>query len=113
MHELSIAMGIVKIAENETHKANAKSVTLIELEIGTLSGIEISSLEFVWPMAVQDSVLEKAERKIDIVPAQAICNDCATAFDLENHYDSCPQCGSYFKNIMKGREMRVIALEVV
>ena len=112
MHELSIAMGIVKIAETETQKANAKSVTLIELEIGTLSGIELSSLEFVWPMAVKDTVLENAERKIDVIPARAVCVDCDVEFDLENHYDICPDCGSYFKHILKGREMRVKALEV-
>ncbi len=113
MHELSIAMGIVKIAETEIQKANAESVSLIELEIGALSGVEISSLEFVWPMAVKDSVLENAERKIDIIPATAVCVDCNQEFALENHYDACPKCGSYFKHILKGREMRVKALEVV
>ena len=30
MHELSIALGIVKIAETETAKANAKKVDVIE-----------------------------------------------------------------------------------
>ena len=30
MHELSIALGIVKIAEDETAKAKAKKVTKIE-----------------------------------------------------------------------------------
>lgn len=112
MHELSIAMGIVKIAESETEKAKAKKVTLIELEVGTLSGIEIGSLEFVWPMAVKDTVLEHAERKIEVIDAKAVCVDCDAKFDLENHYDICPECGSYFKNILKGREMRVKALEV-
>ena len=113
MHELSIAMGIVKIAETEIQKARAYSVSLIELEIGTLSGVEISSLEFVWPMAVKDSVLENAKRTIDIIPAIAVCNDCDQEFKLDNHYDCCPNCGSYFKHILKGREMRVKALEVV
>ena len=46
MHELSIALGIVKIAEDETAKVNADEVTKIELEIGVLSGIEIESLNF-------------------------------------------------------------------
>ena len=40
MHELSVAMGIVKIAETETEKAGAREVEAIELEIGTLAGIE-------------------------------------------------------------------------
>ena len=32
MHELSVALGIVNIAENEIKKAHAKSVELIELD---------------------------------------------------------------------------------
>ena len=57
MHELSIVMGILKIAETETKKAGAKKVDLIELEIGTLAGIELRALEFVWSGEVKDTVL--------------------------------------------------------
>ena len=56
MHELSIAMGIVKIAENELSKSGGGEIELIELEIGTLAGIEFEALEFVWPAAVKDTV---------------------------------------------------------
>ena len=65
MHELSIALGIVKIAEDESAKANANSVKVIELEIGSMSGIEMDSLDFAWPVAVKDTVLENARRDID------------------------------------------------
>jgi Zn finger protein HypA/HybF involved in hydrogenase expression len=38
MHELSIALGIVQLAEDEVNKANARQVDTIELEIGAFSG---------------------------------------------------------------------------
>ncbi len=53
MHELSIAMGIVDIAKNEAVKHQFSEIELIELEIGTLSGVEIESLNFAWPLAVK------------------------------------------------------------
>ncbi len=112
MHELSIALGIVKIAENETAKAKANKVDLIELEIGTLAGIEFDSLDFVWSSAVKDTVLEKAVKKITIIKAQAKCIDCDTVFDINFVYDSCPKCNSFLKGIIKGKELRVKALEV-
>jgi len=112
MHELSVALGIVKIAENETAKAKAKTVELIELEIGTLAGIEFESLDFVWPSAVKDTVLENAVKKIDIIKAKAKCVDCDAIFEIENVYDSCPICSSFFKNILQGKELKVKALEV-
>jgi len=113
MHELSIALGIVKIAEDETAKAKAKKVTKIELEIGVLAGVEIDSLNFVWSSAVQDTVLEKAEKEILIIEGKGKCIDCDTEFEMKNIYDCCPECGSNFKGILKGKELRVKAIEVI
>ncbi len=113
MHELSIALGIVKIAEDETAKAKAKKVTKIELEIGVLAGVEIDSLNFVWSSAVQDTVLENAEKEILIIEGKGKCIDCNTEFEMDNIYDCCPECGSNFKGILKGKELRVKAIEVI
>lgn len=112
MHELSIALGIVKIAEEERKKAKARFVTAIELEIGTMAGIEMDSLDFAWPVAVKDTVLEHAKREIDVVPAKARCLECETEYSLEHIFDVCPNCQSYFKDIFQGKELRVKALEV-
>ena len=112
MHELSIAMGIVDIAEKETAKVKATKVDLIELEIGTLAGIELDSLDFVWSSAVKDTVLENAIKKINVIHGEAKCSDCETIFKLDNIYDACPNCNSYLKGIMKGKELLVKSLEV-
>jgi len=112
MHELSIALGIVDIAEKETKKANKNKVELIELEIGTLAGIEFDSLDFVWSSAVKNTVLETAKKKINIIEGIAKCGDCSHTFKLKNVYDSCPKCNSYLKSIIKGKELRVVCLEV-
>ena len=112
MHELSIAMGIVTIAEKEAKKASVTEVKAIDLEIGTLSGIEIESLNFAWPMAVANSVLEHAEKRIHIIKAKAKCADCGFDYDIENLFDTCPKCHSPFKDIYQGKEMRVKSLEV-
>lgn len=112
MHELSIALGIVDIAEKETKKAGASKVDLIELEIGALSGVELDSLEFVWPNAVEGTVLEKAKKEIDFIKAVGYCMECDVEFPMEFVYDNCPKCKGYLKNIIKGKELRVKALEV-
>ena len=112
MHELSIAMGIVDIAEKETSKVKANKVDLIVLEIGTLAGIELDSLNFVWSSAVKDTVLENAIKKINIIHGKAKCSDCDTIFKLDNIYDACPNCNGYLKDIMKGKELIVKSLEV-
>lgn len=112
MHELSIAMGIVRIAEKETAKVNAQKVEQIELEIGTLAGIEFDALDFVWPSAVKDTILENALKKVTIINGKAKCNDCNVVFKLDNMYDACPNCKGYIKTIVKGKELVVKSLEV-
>lgn len=112
MHELSIAVAIVDIAAKETAKANKSKVDWIELEIGTLAGIEVDSLNFVWPIAVKDTVLENATKKISLIDGEAKCKDCDSVFKLNHIYDACPTCKSYLKVILKGKELVVKTLEI-
>ena len=113
MHEMSIALGIVRIAEEEVSKAKAQKVEVIELTIGNLSGVELDALDFAWPVAVKDTVLEGAEKKITYIKGKGKCSECESVFPLEGLHDPCPQCNSYFKDILQGRELKVVALEVV
>ena len=112
MHELSIALGIVKIAEDERSKAGADRVESIDLEIGRLSGVELNSLEFAWPIAVKDTVLEHAKKNIDVIDGWAKCLECEEEYSIVHAYDGCPACQGYFKDIIRGKELRVKSLEV-
>lgn len=112
MHELSIALGIVELAEREAIKAKASTIETIELEIGELSGVEIEALEFAWPVAVEGTMLEKAKKIIDKISGKAKCLECENLYDINNLYDSCPKCKSHFKDIYKGKELRVKSISV-
>ncbi len=112
MHELSIVLSIVEIAEQETLKAGARQVERIELEIGALSGVALDALDFAWDMGVKGSVLEQAERCIHQLPGRARCLECGQEFGINQLYEACPGCGSYLLRVLQGQEMRVRALEV-
>ena len=111
MHEMSIALSIVKIAEEEARKARVKHFAAIDMEIGTLAGIEFDALDFVWEAAVQQTVLEKAEKRIIKIPARARCGECEKEYSLEFIHDNCPECGSFLKAILQGKELRIKSLE--
>lgn len=112
MHELSIIASIVDIAQGEVSKAGAHQVESIELEIGELAGVEWRALEFAWEVGVKQSVLETAEMHLLRIPGQARCTECGCLFSMKNMFDPCPDCGSYFNEITKGKELRVRALTV-
>ncbi len=112
MHELSIVMSIVDIAQEQAQKAHASIIDEIELDIGTLSGIEMEAMEFAWKEGVRKTMLEHAVKKINTIKGKAKCMDCATEFEIQNYYDACPVCGEHLLHILQGKEMRVKSLVV-
>ena len=113
MHEISVALGIVEIAEVEAAKANAKTVETITLEIGTLAGIEFKSFDFVWPTAIEGTILENSNLELKIIKAKAKCTKCNSVFKMKQHYDHCPNCKSDQKSIFQGEELNVKSLDII
>ena len=112
MHELSIISRIVEIAEEQVRRTGASKVTEIELEIGELAGVEWQALDFAWEIGVQKSVLEHATRQLNKVPGKALCLECKNAFAMHQLFDPCPNCHSFFNEILQGKELRVKTLTV-
>lgn len=111
MHELSIAQSILDIAENAAPK-NSGVVTSVGLQVGELSGIEIESLKFALSIIKENTILQKAEINIEFIGGEAECTECKKRFPMHYFGSSCPECGSYFLNVLKGREMRVLNIIV-
>ena len=105
MHELSIAESIVKTAEAEVNIG--EKVSAVYLEIGKLAGVEISALEFVWQICVNNTALENAELFIQQTEGLAQCLECGKEFTVGQYFDICPFCGSPFKKIIQGRELKI------
>ncbi|MFN8244658.1 MAG: hydrogenase maturation nickel metallochaperone HypA [Ferruginibacter sp.] len=112
MHELSVVMSIVDIAQEETRKAGAAAVEEIEMDIGLLSTIEMNAFEFAWQQGIRETVLEHAHKKINRIRGKGRCMDCNNDFALEHLYDPCPVCGNYLIDIVEGKELRVRSLVV-
>ena len=112
MHELSIAQSILTIAGNTLPQNNHAAITGVGLQIGELSGIERESLEFAFSVIKKDTILELAGLQIETIPGEAVCTQCHTVFPIHHFGTACPHCNSYFINITKGREMKVLNITV-
>ena len=62
MHELSIVMSILDIAETEAQKANVDKIEEIELEIGQLNTIEIDAFNFAWEQGLKGTILNQTKK---------------------------------------------------
>ena len=112
MHELSIAQSILSIAENAVPGNCTAQVTSVALQIGELSGIEVESLKFAFSVIREDTRLSKADLTIQVVEGEAECSQCQTTFPIHSYGTCCPECAGYSMKILKGREMRVLNIEV-
>lgn len=112
MHEMSIALSIIDLAAEQAKKAAANKIIEIELDIGTLSGIEIEALNFALEIAKKDSVLESAEIKINRIEAVSECLECGHIFEPEGFISHCPECKEMNTRVFKGKEMQVKSLLV-
>lgn len=114
MHELSIIHSIISGSEQALRKqGEGHRIEFIDLEIGELAGVEISTLEFLWPAAVSETCLSDAACRIHRVSGQALCGVCGARFGLTAIFDPCPECGQYLKHIEKGEELRIKSLTLI
>ncbi len=104
---MSIVASIVDIAEKEALKANASVISELELDIGTVSGIELDALNFAFESIKPKTMLKNAEIKINIIRAKSKCEDCQYVFETENVYTLCPKCDSYKTTVIQGKEMKL------
>ena len=112
MHELSIAMSIVEIAEEYAEKNEARKVNEIEIEVGSLSGVVIEALDFAMSAAIKNTICEQAGWKIIDVQAKSVCPSTGKEFVVTGLYEPCPYCNEYGHELIQGRELRVKSLIV-
>jgi len=112
MHEMSIAVNIIEIAEETARKEGAHKINSITLEIGALSGVVKDALEFCFESACKGTMAENAELELELIPAQAICESCGYPFKADQLLPLCPQCGELVFQMSGGKELKVKSINV-
>lgn len=112
MHELSIVINIIFIAEKEARKSGAKSINRIELNIGKLTSIEPMAFDTAWKCGINYGMLENAERIINYIDGKARCKDCGELFAYPEFATPCPKCSSYFSDIIEGKDLSIKSISV-
>lgn len=113
MHELSIAMSIIDIAIDESESRNGAAVKAIYLRMGPLSGVIKQALASAFDLAREGSTMANSELVIEEVPLVVFCATCQAEQTIDCFQDlSCPQCGTPSGNIVSGRELEVVAMEI-
>jgi hydrogenase nickel incorporation protein HypA/HybF len=113
VHELSVALSLVEVAEEAARRAEAERVTVVRLELGTLSGVHADALRFGYEVAVRGTLLEGSDLVIDSVPAAIACHVCGETSEVEALWPfQCPRCGAPCANLVRGKELQILDLEI-
>ena len=112
MHELSIALSIVDMAVEETERRGSVRVVAIHLKLGHLSGVVPDALRSSFELAREETALANTELIIEEIPVAAYCPVCAAERAVEFPHLCCPICGTPTPEIVRGRELEVVALEI-
>ena len=113
MHEASIALSIIEIANDHCARAGYKRVDTIEVNIGSASGVLPAALQMAFDIVKLDTPAREAELMIIEIPIGGTCNDCGDSFETDEMYLlNCPGCSGKSFVFTKGRELDVKEIEV-
>ena len=113
MHEASIVLSVLDIAEEHCRKAGYSEIQSIQLRIGSASGILPDALQMAFEIVREGTLAEGAKLLVEEVPLGGTCRGCNKDFTTEEQYIlACPQCGSKDFMLDKGREMEITEIEV-
>lgn len=112
MHELSIAMGIVDAALDESQRRGVQ-ISAVHLRLGALSGVVKDAVIFSYEVACQDTPLQGSQLIVEDVPVIVFCAQCQAERELPSvQLFACPECGAATMDIRQGKELAVFAIEV-
>lgn len=112
MHELSIAMSIVEMAEEEADNRGAR-VSAVHLKLGLLAGVVKDALLSSYELACEGTGLQGSRLIINEIPIVVYCPQCLAPRTLDSiQWFICPECKSPVSEVLHGRELQVVGLEL-
>jgi hydrogenase nickel incorporation protein HypA/HybF len=108
MHEMAITQSVVDAV---CEHAAGRRVQSVKVEVGALCAVVPDSMQFCFELATEGTVADGARLDLDVRPGAAHCRTCDARFELHDLILLCP-CGSADVDVVAGRELRILSMEV-
>jgi len=112
MHELSVCRSLLEEVERVAAANDASAVEKIVVAVGSLSGVEASSLARTFAVARAGTIAEHAVIEVETVPALVWCEACAIATPAAANTLLCGRCGSWQVELRSGTELVLRRVEL-
>ena len=107
MHEIGVVRQLVRTVTEFAAQNQVTDVREVVVDCGELSLVIPEYVEELYPVVIKDSILEHAKLTIRVVPGMAECNDCDEIFNVVQCRGYCPNCGSFDKTVLTGRDFTI------
>jgi hydrogenase nickel incorporation protein HypA/HybF len=108
MHEMAITQSVVDAV---CEHAAGRRVHSVKLEVGALCAVVPHSMQFCFELATEGTVADGARLDLNVQPGAARCRTCGNHFELQDFILLCP-CGSANVEVLAGRELKILSMEV-
>ena len=112
MHELGLVFEMARVIEESLADEDVEAVDTVVMEIGEISSVVPRYFEECFPAARERPLLREAQLEMDIIPAVGRCRGCGMKFPIVENEGYCPQCGSFDKDLLSGREFNIKEVRV-
>jgi len=109
---MSLAMSIIDIALAEAEKAEASTITEVEIEVGQLAGVLPESLEFCLEAAARGTMAEACSFALLSLPGAGHCLSCQHEVTISEFPAQCPDCGGFAVQITGGTELKIRSISI-
>ncbi|MGE2713536.1 hydrogenase maturation nickel metallochaperone HypA [Mycolicibacterium litorale] len=108
MHEMAITRSVVDAVCDH---AAGRRVHRVRVEVGALCAVVPDAMLFCFDLAAEGTVADGARLDLDVRPGLARCRTCGAEFTLPDLILLCP-CGSADVEVLAGRDLRILSMEV-
>src|SRR5437762_11957228 len=104
MHELSIALSILEVVEEEVERLGGAPVEAIHIRMGPLSGVVKEALLSAYGLAIEKTRFEGTRLIIEEVPIVIYCANCQGEKTVHSvQWFCCAECGTPSSEVLRGR----------
>jgi hydrogenase nickel incorporation protein HypA/HybF len=108
MHEMALTQSVVEAVCEHAAGRHVQSVTI---EVGALCAVVPGAMQFCFELATEGTVADGASLEVNVQPGSARCRSCGQSFELQDPILLCP-CGSADVEVIAGRDLRILSMEV-
>lgn len=109
---MGITAGILSACVEAAEKEGATRINEIRISVGDMTEVVEDALQFAFEALREGTMAEGATLVVNHVSPKSRCGQCGNEFAHDKWDLTCPQCQSFFCEVIEGRELRIDSIDI-